>query len=117
MTEEKRLEKNFCDWARDLDIVPVKGPANTARGIPDRFMGLPHGGGTIWVEFKGSSYYGLQPMQKWWRDYLIDSSPNRYFVVDNDEDLEHLKSMCMKFIRIGKDLTAYESILLKELEE
>jgi|LGOV01.1.fsa_nt_gb hypothetical protein len=117
MTGEKRLERNFCAWCKERDIVPVKGPANLAKGIPDRFLGLPSGGGTIYVEFKGSSYYGLQPMQMWWQEYLLDSSLNRYFVIDNDEDLANLKSACEKFIAIGAKLVAYETQLLKELEE
>jgi hypothetical protein len=117
MQTEKKLERDFCDWAKERDIVPVKGPANLAKGIPDRFLQLPRGGGTIYVEFKGTSYYGLSKIQEWWMHYLLDSNPNRYFVIDNVAELEELKQKCLDFIAIGKELVDYETKLLKELHE
>jgi hypothetical protein len=111
-TTESRLEHNFCDWCKAKQIVPVKGPSQIVKGFPDRFMQLPNGGGTIYVEFKGTSYYGLTPIQVWWKNYLIASSPNRYFLVETDEQLDALKARCLRFIAIGAKLTAYETELL-----
>jgi len=75
---EEYLESAFVKWCKQRDIVPIKGPAQTAKGFPDRFCQLPNGGGTIYVEFKGSSkYYDLTPMQVWWKDYIRASSPGR----------------------------------------
>lgn len=110
---EKYLESNFVKWCRDQQIEPIKGPVATSKGFPDRFLQLPKGGGTIYVEFKGSSDYGLTPLQEWWKEYLLESSPNRYFVVDNKEDLEELKMRCREFIVIGKTLTSLETNLLQ----
>lgn len=114
---EKYLEKNFCEWCRERDIQPIKGPSQFAKGFPDRFLQLPSGGGSVYVEFKGSSYYyGLTPMQQWWRKYLKDSSPNRYFLVEDEEQLEHLKQACLDFIKIGSKLVEYENYLLRNLQ-
>jgi hypothetical protein len=105
---EKQLESSFVRWCQYKKIVAIKGPAATAKGFPDRFLQLPNGGGTVYVEFKGTSYYGLAPLQLWWKEYIINSSPHRYFLVDNEEDLEQLKSTCEKFISIGPKLIAFE---------
>lgn len=93
-SQEKPLERKFCKWLKSIGGEPVKGPSFTNKGIPDRICVLPKGGGTIWVEFKGGTYYQLTPIQMWWRDKLIDSDPNRYFMVDTDEDLEKLIETC-----------------------
>jgi len=114
MSTEQYLESNFAKWCRDQEIEPIKGPVATSKGFPDRFLQLPKGGGTIYVEFKGTSYYGLTPLQEWWRDYILDSSPHRYFVVENKEQLEKLKKLCQAFIAIGTKLTEYEGLLLDE---
>lgn len=110
---EKYLENNFVKWCRDQEIEPIKGPVATSKGFPDRFLQLPNGGGTIYVEFKGTSYYSLTPLQVWWKEYILVSSPNRYFMVDNKEDLEALKVKCKAFMSIGKELTMYETSLLR----
>ena len=86
----------------------------TSKGFPDRFLQLPKGGGTIYVEFKGTSYYDLAPLQAWWKEYLMNSNPHRYFLVTNDDELDRVKKMCDKFIKIGSILIEVERNLLKE---
>lgn len=115
-TIEKRLEDNFVKWCKSKGMEPMKGPVGLSKGFPDRFVQLPMLGGTIYVEFKGSSYYGLSPMQEWWKEYILSSSPNRYFVVDDDEDLARLKRRCEHLISIGAAVTTYEKDLLDRLE-
>ena len=112
---ESALEKNFSAWCQVRDIIPIKGPSMFAKGIPDRYVQLPDGGGTIYIEFKGTSYYGLTAMQRMWKDYLINSSPNRYFLVENTDELDALKKRCLEFIDIGKELVSYETSLLEKL--
>lgn len=112
---EQALERNFVQWLKGYKVVGIKGPAQTAKGFPDRFFQLPRGGGTVYVEFKGTSYYTLTPIQVWWKNYLLDSSPHRYFVVENEVELEHLKKMCIAFMEIGAKLVVYEQQLLEEV--
>lgn len=114
---EKYLESNFVKWCNEKDIVPIKGPVTTSKGFPDRFLQLPKGGGTIYVEFKGTSYYSLTPLQEWWREYLLLSSPNRYFLVDNVEDLKNLKIRCLSFMALGKRLVDYETAVLDDFKD
>lgn len=92
---EKPLERSFVKWCKEYGIRAVKGPAYTDAGIPDRIVVIPHGGGTIWVEFKGGTAYGLTPIQEWWKRLLISSDPKRYFCIDSKEDLEKLKEHCL----------------------
>ncbi len=113
-TVEKRLEADFVRWCQSKEIVAIKGPVMTSKGFPDRFLQLPKGGGTIYVEFKGTSYYDLAPLQAWWKEYLMDSNPHRYFLVTNDDELDYVKKMCDKFIKIGSILIEVEHNLLKE---
>lgn len=93
-SQEKPLEKKFCEWLKSIGGEPVKGPSFTNAGIPDRINVLPNGGGTIWVEFKGGTEYQLTPIQQWWKRLLLNSDPTRYFVVDTKEDLEKLIETC-----------------------
>lgn len=117
MTFEAKLERDFCKWCRDRQIEPIKGPSAFAKGFPDRFVQLPRGGGTLYVEFKGDDlYYDLSKIQAWWKKYLIDSSPNRYFVVDSEEKLEQLKNTCVRLTTIGVKLIEHENYLLKTLK-
>lgn len=97
-SQEKPLEAKFCKWLRSVGGEPVKGPSFTNKGIPDRICVLPNGGGTIWVEFKGGTYYQLTPIQQWWKDLLISSDPSRYFLIDTKEDLERLIETCKRLI-------------------
>ena len=113
MTQEKRLESNFVKWCKDKEIIAVKGPAHNAKGFPDRFLQLPNGGGTIYVEFKGDTYYGLSKIQEWWGEYIKESSPHRYFVVGSDEELARLKRACEFFIKHGPNLLAQELDYIK----
>ncbi len=101
MSNEKALEKKFCDWVKVIGGIAVKGPAPMYKGIPDRIAVLPHGGGTVWVEFKGGTYYSLTPMQLHWRKMLMESDPDRYFLVDNIDDLAHVISACETFMEMG----------------
>jgi hypothetical protein len=113
---EKRLESNFVAWCKAQDVLAIKGPANMAKGIPDRIVIIPNFGGTLWVEFKGDdTYYSLTPMQVWWKKILQHSDPQRYFVIDTPERLEKLKKRILEFMQIGKALVEYEKNLLKNL--
>ena len=115
-TIEQALESNFVKWCKEKEIVAIKGPSATAKGFPDRFLQLPNFGGTIYVEFKGTSYYDLTPIQVWWKNYLKASDPLRYFVIDTKEDLENLKLRCEQFMQIGAQIVEYENKLLSELD-
>ena len=97
-SQEKYLERKLCEWVRSIGGEPVKGPSYTNKGIPDRILVLPKGGGTVWVEVKGGTYYQLTPIQQWWKELLIDSDPNRYFVIDTKEDLNNLIETCKRLI-------------------
>lgn len=111
---ESRLEGNFTAWCRERKIIAVKGPVMNTKGFPDRFLQLPNQGGTIYVEFKGTGYYSLTPIQQWWRDYIKASSPNRYFLVETPEQLEQLKKVCLVLMKIGPEVTQLESSLMQE---
>ena len=90
---EKYLEKKFVDWCRENKIIAVKGPAQMYKGIPDRIVIIPNGG-TIWVEFKGNTYYQLSPMQQKWKSFLLASDPDRYFCINTKEELNALIQLC-----------------------
>lgn len=95
---EKYLERKFCEWVRSIGGMAVKGPSYDYKGIPDRIIILPNGGGTVWIEFKGNTYYQLQPKQVWWKDLIVSSDPNRYFLVDTKEDLTKTIEACQRLI-------------------
>ena len=97
-SQEKYLERKLCEWVRSIGGEPVKGPSYTNKGIPDRILVLPNGGGTVWVEVKGGTYYQLTPIQKWWKDLLMNSDPDRYFMIDTKEDLDKVIETCKRFI-------------------
>lgn len=92
---EKSLERSFVAWVKTQGGRAVKGPAYTDAGIPDRIVVLPDGGGTLWIEFKGGTAYGLTPMQLWWKRLLTSSDPERYRCIDTWDDLEKLKQYCL----------------------
>lgn len=110
-SQEKLLESTFTKWVDSIGGKAVKGPSFMYKGIPDRIAYLPNGGGTVWIEFKGGTYYSLTAMQKDWREALINSNPNRYFVVDSKEDLAYLINACENFIKYGADIIKYEKDL------
>lgn len=115
---EAALKKDFSDWCQFRDIQPLYMPRSISKGFPDRYIQLPSGGGTFYVEFKGSSiYYGLDAMQKWWQKKLLDSSPHRYIVVDDEESLAKAKQMCLDLIKIGPNVIEYEAILLRNVDK
>jgi hypothetical protein len=62
----------------------------------------------VWVEVKGGTAYGLTPMQRQFKTRLMDSNPNRYFVLDTKEDLERLIAICKCYIS--------EGLVIRELE-
>lgn len=97
-SQEKYLERKLVEWVNSIGGIAVKGPAFTDRGIPDRIIILPKGGGTVWVEVKGGTYYQLEPMQKWWKEQILQSSPNRYFLIDTKDDLEQFKKTCLAYM-------------------
>ena len=107
-TIEKSLEASFVKWCRDHEIAALKGPVGLSKGFPDRFAMLPNGGGTIYVEFKGTSYYDLTEIQRWWQKYLLNSDPHRYFVVKDKLELAQLQQACLVFIEIGDKLVDFE---------
>lgn len=100
---EKLLERKLCEWVKSIKGRAVKGPAYTDKGIPDRIVILPHGGGTVWVEVKGGTYYQLTPMQVWWKELIMDSSPDRYFLIDTKDDLEAFKKACYAFMSVDTE--------------
>lgn len=119
LTPEKRYEQDFCRWCSAQDMKALKGPTANSGGFPDRFVQLKNGGGTVYVEFKGTSdYYGLSERQLWWCDYLKASNPHRYFVVSDQETLERLKRACLVFMEIGPDNVKQEhELLLQAIEK
>jgi hypothetical protein len=112
---EQYLESHFVAWCKQHDAIAVKGPANLAKGFPDRFVALPNGAGTIYVEFKGTSYYGLQPMQKYWQKVLKNSDPYRYFVIDTKEQVLALESFCEVLIKEGPKFIEKEKEIMHTL--
>ena len=96
---EKYLESKMVRWCNDHGAKAIKGPAYMEAGIPDRIIVLPHGGGTLWVEFKGGTAYGLTPIQQWWKKLLLDSDPKRYFCIDTKEQLEDLINYCLTLMQ------------------
>jgi hypothetical protein len=100
-SQEKPLESKLVKWVTSIGGKAVKGPAFMYMGIPDRIIVLPNGGGTVWVEVKGGTYYTLTAMQEEWRERMLDSSPDRYFVVDNKEDLDHVIAKCKEFMGVN----------------
>ena len=97
-SREKPLERKFNRWVTSIGGESVKGPSYTNKGIPDRIVVLPNGGGTIWVEFKGGTSYQLTPTQIEWKKRLMDSNPNTYFLVDTIDDLNKLIEHCKSLI-------------------
>lgn len=111
-TMESYLEDKFVEWCNKVEAKAVKGPTAQSKGFPDRFVALPNYGGTVYVEFKGTSSYGLEPLQKWWMMKIKKSSPDRYFLVACRSDLEDLIRMCEGFMAIGYDMLRMERILM-----
>ena len=90
---EDYLEKKLVEWVRSVGGEAFKGNASQYKGIPDRIVVLPMGG-TVWVECKGGTEYGLTPMQQHFRKRLLKSDAWRYFVLDSKEDLERCIAVC-----------------------
>ncbi|MBO5712341.1 MAG: hypothetical protein J6R47_05820 [Acholeplasmatales bacterium] len=57
----------------------------------------------MWIEFKGGTSYQLTPMQKWWKNLLLSSDPERYFLVDTKDDLQRLIAKCQSMIDTDKN--------------
>lgn len=90
---EKYLEKKFIDWCKEHKVMAIKGPSQMYKGVPDRIAIIPNGG-TLWIEFKGDTYYQLTPMQQKWKSFIMASDPNRYFCVNTKEELKALITLC-----------------------
>jgi len=112
LTIEKTLETSFVKWCAERNIIALKGPVGLSKGFPDRFAMLPNGGGTIYVEFKGTSYYNLTEIQEWWQKYLLKCDPHRYFVVETKIELAQLQEACLAFMDIGPKVVQIERELL-----
>jgi hypothetical protein len=107
---EKYLENKFVKWCKENNIRAFKGPSSVYAGIPDRIVIVPNGG-TLWVEFKGGSYYQLTPIQLKWKTFLVASDPYRYFCVNTKEELEELMKLCLY---IKKGLPIYRPTIFIE---
>lgn len=99
---EKSLETAFVKWVRSVGGEAIKGPAYQYKGIPDRIALLPHGG-TVYVEFKASELCDLAPLQKYWRQLILNSDYNRYFVIDNKETLGYTIDRCKLLMQLGAE--------------
>lgn len=111
-TMESYLETKFVEWCNKIGAKAVKGPTAQSKGFPDRFVALPNYGGTVYVEFKGTSYYDLEPLQQWWMLQIKKSSPDRHFVVRSRADLEDMLRTCEGFMAIGYDMLRMERLLM-----
>jgi hypothetical protein len=112
---EQYLESHFVKWCKDHDVTAVKGPVGLSKGFPDRFVALPNGAGTIYVEFKGTSDYGLSKMQLYWKQLLRDSDPYRYFVIETKEQVLALENFCQGLIDSGPTLLEKENEIIDTL--
>lgn len=112
---EKYLENKFVEWCDEIGGKAFKGPAMQYKGFPDRIAILPNYGGTVYVEFKGGTDYGLTAMQKHFGRMITSSDPTRYFVVDTKEDLDFLIECCKRFVTIGDMIVQTEQQSLKDL--
>lgn len=116
MSMEKYLERKFVEWVDSVGGLAMKGPAALYKGVPDRIAILPYGG-TVWVEFKGGTEYGLTAMQKCFKDMLVKSDRTRYYVVDNKDDLASVIAICKCLINHGKHIEHTEcKIITANLE-
>lgn len=111
---EPRLKNRWKAWADGVGAKNIPGPTGQSKGFPDRLVLLPQGGGTIYIEFKGTSYYSLTPLQEWWKKTILDSSPNRYFLIDSLESLERTIEAASTFIVMGKELSEFERSCAKK---
>lgn len=112
---EKYLENKFVEWCDQIGGKAFKGPAMQYKGFPDRIAILPNYGGTVYVEFKGGTEYGLTAMQKHFGRLITSSDPARYFIVDTKEDLDFLIDCCKRFMTIGDMIVQAEHKALKNM--
>ena len=112
---EKYLENKFVEWCDEIGGKAFKGPAMQYKGFPDRFAILPNNGGTVYVEFKGGTEYGLTAMQKHFGRMITASDPMRYFVVDTKEDLAYLIECCKQFMNIGDVIVRVEQQAMQDV--
>ena len=94
MTTEERLETALVKWVKSLGGTALKGATNFDTGYPDRTIYLP--GAAAHVEVKGTSTrYHLTEKQKLWAGRII-ASGMPYYIVENDAQLEQLKTSVFK---------------------
>lgn len=101
---EKPLEHKFVKWCKEHGIADrqFKGPSSMFKGIPDRILLVPNGGGTWYIEFKGGTYYQLTAMQKEWQTMIEESTPPNaqyYFEINTYEELDDLFNKINCFLK------------------
>ena len=76
-TNELYVEKRLVDILKRRRIFNVKGNSYNMKGFPDRLVFADE---IYFVEIKlgkeEGSYYGQQPMQKWWEETITKSKGN-----------------------------------------
>jgi hypothetical protein len=76
-TNELYVEKRLVDILKRRRIFNVKGNSYNMKGFPDRLVFADE---IYFVEVKlgkeEGSYYGQQPMQKWWEETITKSKGN-----------------------------------------
>ena len=74
---ELNIEKRLVEILKRRGIFNVKGNSYNMKGFPDRLVFADE---IYFVEVKlgkeEGSYYGQQPMQKWWEDKITKSKGN-----------------------------------------
>jgi hypothetical protein len=74
---ELNIEKRLIDLLKQKNIFNVKGNSYNMKGFPDRLVFADK---IYFVELKlgkeEGSYYGQQPMQKWWQNKITEANGN-----------------------------------------
>ncbi len=85
---ELNIEKRLVDILKRRGIFNVKGNSYNMKGFPDRLVFADE---IYFVEVKlgkeEGSYYGQQPMQKWWEDKITKSKGN-YVLLKGMKEVE-----------------------------
>jgi hypothetical protein len=85
---ELSVEKRLVDILKRRGIFSIKGNSYNMKGFPDRLVFADQ---IYYVEVKlgkeEGSYYGQQPMQKWWEE-KIKSSKGNYVLLKGLREVE-----------------------------
>jgi hypothetical protein len=85
---EINIEKRLVDILKRRSIFNVKGNSYNMKGFPDRLVFADE---IYFVEVKlgkeEGSYYGQQPMQKWWEEKITKSKGN-YVLLKGMKEVE-----------------------------